>query len=85
MCIRLMAIGAMHKLIEVDVFRPICGYDGISLMGYAAQKMLTCVQDFNHIAKVATIELAGLLNGEKSQVKLLDYEVRDFTYEDVIL
>ena len=31
----LMAIGAMKALIEMDIFRPVCGFDGITLMGYA--------------------------------------------------
>ena len=28
----LMAIGAMNALIDMDIFRPVCGFDGITLM-----------------------------------------------------
>ena len=31
----LMAIGAMKALIDMDIYRPVCGFDGVSLMGYA--------------------------------------------------
>ncbi len=80
----LMAIGAMHKLQEIDVFKPICGYDGISLMGYAAQNMLTCVQDFYHVSEIAMQEVKSLLDGNESSIKLINYEIRYFNYKDVI-
>lgn len=37
----LMAIGAMKALIDMDIYRPVCGFDGVSLMGYAGNK---CIQ-----------------------------------------
>ena len=42
----LMAIGAMKALIQMDIFRPVCGFDGIILMGYVGKQMNTVRQDF---------------------------------------
>ncbi len=80
----LMAIGAMHALQDLDVFKPICGYDGISLMGYAAQDMLTCVQNFNDVAQTSVLALRDLLDGKPSSIHMLSYEIREFNYTDVI-
>lgn len=41
----LMAIGAMNALIDMDIFRPVCGFDGITLMGYVGKQMNTIRQD----------------------------------------
>ena len=41
-----MAIGAMRALMELDVFHPVCGFDGIPLMSYAGKQMNTVRQDF---------------------------------------
>ena len=32
----LMAIGAMRALTDMDIFRPVCGFDGLTLMGNRA-------------------------------------------------
>ena len=45
----MMAIGAMRALTEMDIFRPVCGFDGISLMGYAGKQMNTVKQNFYDI------------------------------------
>lgn len=42
----LMAIGAMKALIKMDIFRPVCGFDGIILMGYVGKQMNTVSQNF---------------------------------------
>ena len=42
----LMAIGAMKALIEMDIFRPVCGFDGITLLGYAGKQIITVRQNF---------------------------------------
>ena len=41
-----MAIGAMRALMELDVFHPVCGFDGIPPMSYAGKQMNTVRQDF---------------------------------------
>lgn len=80
----LMAIGAKHALIELDVFRPLCGYDGITLMAYAGEDMNTVKQDFYHVSQIAIDEMQRLLNGEYGHGILVDYEVTSLNYQDII-
>lgn len=80
----MMAIGAMRRLIEMDIFRPVCGFDGLSLMGYAGKQMYTVRQDFDGIACAAVTELHRLMNGGEGQQILVPYEIVRMTYEDVI-
>ncbi len=80
----LMAIGAMRALIDMDIFRPVCGFDGISLMGYVGQQMNTVKQDFRKIAQTAVQELKLLLDGGEGRAVLVDYELVRLEYSDVI-
>lgn len=80
----LMAIGAMKALTEMDIFRPVCGFDGLTLMGYVGKQMNTVRQDFAGISAGAMEELQRLLDGEKGkQVKIAHSLVR-MKYEDII-
>lgn len=80
----LMAIGAMKALIEMDIFRPVCGFDGITLMGYAGKQMNTVRQNFKRIASEAVIELKRLIDGGEGQQIVLDYELVRMKYLDII-
>lgn len=80
----LMAIGAMKALIEMDIFRPVCGFDGITLMGYAGKQMNTVRQNFKRIASEAVKELKRLLDGGEGHQIVLDYELVRITYMDII-
>lgn len=80
----LMAIGAMRALVDMDIFRPVCGFDGITLMGYAGKQMNTVKQDFKRIASEAVEELKRLLDGGEGRQIVLDYELVRMKYEDVI-
>lgn len=81
----LMAIGAMRALIEMDIFRPVCGFDGITLMGYAGQQMNTVRQNFYRISCEAVKELYALLGGEnEGRNVVLDYELVRMQYQDII-
>ena len=57
----LMAIGAMKALTEMDIFRPVCGFDGIVLMGYVGMQMNTVHQDFAGISAAAMEELRSVV------------------------
>ncbi len=81
----LMAIGAMRALMEMDIFRPVCGFDGITLMGYAGKQMNTVRQDFERIASEAVVELKRLLDGGWGQQIVLDYELVRMKYEDILV
>lgn len=80
----LMAIGAMKALIDMDIYRPVCGFDGISLMGYAGKQMHTVRQDFQGIASCAVEELSRLMGGAKGRDIVLPHELIRIRYLDVI-
>lgn len=80
----LMAIGAMRALMDMDIFRPVCGFDGITLMGYAGKQMNTVRQNFERIASEAVTELKRLLDGGEGRQIVLDYELVRIKYDDVL-
>ena len=80
----MMAIGAMRALIELDIFRPVSGFDGISLMGYAGKQMNTVKQDFYQLSEEAISEMARLLSGEKGRRVIVPHKLVRLTYEDVL-
>ncbi len=80
----LMAIGAMKALIDMDIFRPVCGFDGISLMGYAGKQMHTVKQDFRGLAAAAVDEMAGLMEGRKGQEIIMPHKLIRMEYKDVL-
>lgn len=80
----LMAIGAMKALIEMDIFRPVCGFDGIILMGYVGKQMNTVHQDFSGISERAIEELHRLLDGEEGRRMTPPHTLVRMRYEDII-
>lgn len=80
----LMAIGAMRALTELDVFHPVCGFDGITLMGYAGKQMNTVRQNFSGISAAAVEELQRLLAGAQGRNLILEHEVIQVQYQDII-
>ena len=80
----LMAIGAMKALIHLDIFRPVCGYDGITLMGYVGMQMNTVRQDFYYVSQRAVEEAINLLAGQVGRNIVLDYTIVNMKYEDII-
>lgn len=80
----LMAIGAMRALTEMDIFRPVCGFDGITLMGYAGKQMNTVNQNFSAVSSEAVNELHWLLNGGEGREVVLGYTLERLEYLDII-
>lgn len=80
----LMAIGVMKALIEMDIFRPVCGFDGLTLMGYVGKQMNTIRQNFSNISKEAVKELARLMEGGEGRNVILPHEIVRLRYEDII-
>ena len=80
----LMAIGAMKALIDMDIFRPVCGFDGIILMGYVGKQMNTVKQDFVKISEEALDELNRLMQGASGQKVILPHTLVRMKYEDII-
>ena len=80
----LMAIGAMNALTEMDIFRPVCGFDGITLMGYVGKQMNTIKQDFYRISAEAMNEIDLLMKGSDGRNRMLDYSIVRMEYKDII-
>ncbi|MGN1147081.1 MAG: LacI family DNA-binding transcriptional regulator [Lachnospiraceae bacterium] len=80
----LMAIGAMKALTEMDIFRPVCGFDGIMLMGYVGKQMNTIRQNFSFISAEAVEEVNRLMKGEKGREVILPYSIERLQYMDII-
>lgn len=80
----LMAIGAMKALTEMNIYHPVCGFDGITLMGYVGKQMNTVRQDFSHISEEAVKEVALLLGGMEGRNVVLDYQIVRLEYLDII-
>ena len=80
----LMAIGAMKALTQMDIFRPVCGFDGIILMGYVGKQMNTVSQDFAGISQRAMEELQLLMNGQKGRSVKTQHTLIRMRYEDII-
>ncbi len=80
----LMAIGAMKALIHMDIFRPVCGFDGIVLMGYVGKQMNTVKQNFAAISAGAMEELGELLAGGMGRNVVMKHTLVRMKYEDII-
>lgn len=80
----LMAIGAMNALIDMDIFRPVCGFDGITLMGYVGKQMNTVRQDFYSISSRAMEEAYYLANGGEGRQIVMPYSLVRMHYKDII-
>ncbi len=68
----------------MDIFRPVCGFDGIILMGYVGKQMNTVKQDFVEISKKALDEVSRLMNGEKGRKVTMKHTLVRLKYEDII-
>lgn len=80
----LMAIGAMNALIDMDIFRPVCGFDGITLMGYVGKQMNTIRQDFYSISSQAIQEIKQLIDGQSGHQVIMPHSVVKMYYKDII-
>ncbi len=80
----LMAIGAMKALTEMDIFRPVCGFDGITLMGYVGKQMTTVKQDFYELSSMAMEEIQRLISGETGREIIAPHEIVRLKYLDII-
>ena len=80
----LMAIGAVNALSQMNIFRPICGFDGIILMAYVGKQMDTVKQNFAEISSMAVEELHVLLNGGEGRNIRAEYSLTRLQYEDII-
>ncbi len=80
----LMAIGAVKALIEMDIFRPVCGFDGLMLMGYMEKQMYTIRQNFREISQEAVKELDRLMKGDEGREVIMPHTLERLQYLDII-
>jgi DNA-binding LacI/PurR family transcriptional regulator len=80
----LMAIGAVFALRELDVFHPVCGFDGITLMGYTQIAMNTVKQDFYKKSQLAFDEIKRLIEGGQGHFIEMPYTIGTIKYLDII-
>lgn len=80
----LMAIGAIQALKKLDIYRPVSGFDGITLLAYVGYQIYTVRQDFYQISKEAMRAVDRLMQGGHGEEILLDYEITRIKYTDVI-
>ncbi len=71
----LMAIGAMRELKRQKLNRPITGFDGIDLMAYVDEKILTVIQNFSQIGEIAAAEVNSLLDGKDGKKITVEHEI----------
>ena len=74
----------MKALTEMDIFRPVCGFDGIILMGYVGKQMNTVRQNFAGLSATAMEELQKLMNGKEGEDVKTPYSLDRMKYKDII-
>ena len=74
----------MNALIDMDIFRPVCGFDGITLMGYVGKQMNTVKQDFYSISSRAVEEVKRLMDGEAGRQVVMPHSIVKMYYKDII-
>ena len=63
---------------------PVCGFDGLVLMGYAGKQMNTVQQNFAGISAAAVEELQYLLQGGEGREVILPHTIVRMKYLDII-
>ncbi|MBQ2213941.1 MAG: LacI family DNA-binding transcriptional regulator [Erysipelotrichaceae bacterium] len=76
----LMAIG-VRKALGSDSRVRVSGFDGIMLMGYVADDVITCRQDFYSIGKHALYEAVELKKGKEPEHITVPYEITKIEHE----
>ena len=71
----LMAIGAAEAMKKLKIERPICGFDGISLMNYVGHGIYTISQNFSRISAMAMEELQNLMTGASGKTIEVEYHL----------
>ncbi len=80
----IMAIGAARALKQQKLNRHVIGFDGIDLLAYIEEKILTVIQDFALIGELAANEINDLFNGKLGEKKYVAYKIGYVQIQDVI-
>ena len=60
---------------KLKIERPICGFDGISLMNYVGHGIYTISQNFSRISAMAMEELQNLMTGASGKTIEVEYHL----------
>lgn len=71
----LMAIGVKRALQEKGLLIPITGFDGISLLNYVGQGIMSVKQDFYSFAETSVLQAINMQNGEPGKKIDIDYKL----------
>lgn len=71
----LMAIGVKRALQEKGLSIPITGFDGISLLNYVGQGIMSVKQDFYSFAETSVLQAINMQNGEPGKKIDIDYKL----------
>ncbi len=80
----IMAIGASRALKMQKLNRIVTGFDGIDLLAYIDDKILTVLQDFVKIGEEAAIEMGKLLDNNLGREVILPYQI-DYVEIDKVI
>lgn len=80
----LMAIGAIHALVDLDIFKKCCGFDGLSLVAYAERKIYTCYKDYFNISKQALDLTLKLITTNINECLIVAYQIKILDYHEII-
>lgn len=80
----LMCVGVKQALKKLSLNLPVCGFDGITLMHYVGENINSVRQDFYKISQQAIIECCKLIDGSKGRSIVVDYELVNYTYDEII-
>ena len=79
----LMAIGVRQACRRLGKRLRIAGFDGIRLLGYISNSILTVKQDFYRIGGRAVDEIVAMREGRQGREDILPYEIGRITYHSV--
>lgn len=80
----LMAIGAYKALKELNIYRPISGFDGIKLLSYLDADIITVAQDFNYLGYRGVEVLNEMLKGVGGSEIIVPHKLLKSKYQDIL-
>ena len=75
----------MKALAEMNLTKAICGFDGITLLGYTQNAINTVRQDFSALSAKAVDELDNLIQGGVGRLVPMPYKIVQINYLDIIV
>ncbi len=74
----LMAIGCILALRKRDHYTPVCGFDGLSLLGLFNKDIYTVRQRFTKMSDYSLVEMKRLWEGSNGRIVYVDHQTGKF-------